>query len=246
MIDRLNLIYHVTPFDSNDTWLKNIAQLRRRWGLFNSQRIVSVATGPNMIPLDRIKPFLPDPAIEWLTFPNSKSMREATSFYPMLEKLSAAANEATFYAHAKGVTRGACDCRIRDWRNQMYHHCLDRIDDVKAALLHSSCVGPYRQRHWPGTLRRMTHLAPELRTQEWHFAGTFWWFRNKDVLGHPKRFDVPMSGYAVEFYLSHLFTYEQSVCLYRDNPPDPYKRDHEPLPDPFDWPIVFVEDLARA
>jgi hypothetical protein len=241
MITTRNLIYHLAPFDNNDTWLKNLAQLRRRWVLFNGQRIISVATGGGMVPLDRIKPFLPDPEIEWLQFSNCRSMREAASFYPMMDRLSSSPDEATFYAHAKGVTHNPCDVGIRDWRNQMYHHCLDRAEECMKLLQSYPCVGSYRQRHWPGTMRKMSHLAPELRNQEWHYAGTFWWFRNKDVFSHPGWHEVPMSGYAVEFFMPWLFKHEQAYCLYRDNPTDPYKRPHEHMPDPCDWPSAFLE-----
>jgi hypothetical protein len=169
-------------------------------------------------------------------------MREATSFYPMLRELSAAPNEATFYAHAKGVTRSAGDGRITDWRNQMYAHLLDRSDECMRLLLSRPCVGTYRVLHLQLRDPQYRFLAPTLRDRDWHYSGTFWWFRNKDVLGHPRAFAVPMSGYAIEFYLPFLFTAEQSCCIYRDNRPCPYTTDHEHCPDPDDWRAVFEED----
>ena len=111
-------------------------------------------------------------------------------------------------------------------------------------LLSRPCVGTYRVVNL--NLGGMKFLAQNLRHQSWHYSGTFFWFRNKDVLGNPRAFSVPMSGYAVEFYLSFLFSAEQSACIYRDNRPDPYHTDHEPCPDPPNWRDVFTEDEASA
>lgn len=239
-IDTRNLIFHCSPFDSSDVWERNLSQLRRRWHVFNGKKIVSVSTGGGMERPRAVRKLLPDPEIEWLEFPNDHLMREATSFYPMLRLLTPAANEATFYAHAKGVTRAASDRRITDWRNQMYAHLLDRSDECMKLLLSRPCVGTYRVVNLP--LGGMDFLARDLRAQSWHYSGTFFWFRNKDVLGHPNAFKVPMSGYAVEFYLSFLFSAEQSACIYRDNRPDPYHADHEPCPDPDDWRAAFEDE----
>jgi hypothetical protein len=236
---RRNLAYHITPFDSNDTWLKNVAQLRRRWSVFTGQKIVSVATGRGLVPFDRVKPFLPDPEIEWLEFPNSRALRESVSLYPMLRRLSPSAGEATFYGHAKGVTRDPCDVRMRDWRNNFYKHLLDRADECMKFLETHVCVGAYRQHH-NQPLHKASHLTQTERNVGWHYAGTMMWFRNADVLSHPRCFEIQQSGWMCEFWLPQLFTYEQSACIYRDNTPDPYRRDHDSCPDPADWPAAFL------
>lgn len=44
-ITKRNLLYHVTPFASNDIWLRNIRQLVKRIDLFNGRRLIAVATG---------------------------------------------------------------------------------------------------------------------------------------------------------------------------------------------------------
>jgi len=243
MIHTRNLIYHCSPFDGNDVWLRNLAQLRRRWRVFNGRRIVSVATGPGMVPLERVKRFLPDAAIEWLTFPNCKIQRECTSFYPMLDMLTPSPFEATFYAHAKGVTRNPCDDNVTSWRNNMYANLLDRAERCMDLLASHPCVGCYRMFHRAGGLRKATHLTDRERACEWHYAGTYFWFRNSHVLGRDDWRSVLMGGWAVEFYLPQLFRHSQAACVYGDNPPPSlYKQCSEPRLDPPDWPAIFLED----
>lgn len=232
-----NLIYHVSPFDDNDTWLKNIAQLRRRWNVFDGVKIVSAVVGPRMVPMRVVRRFLPDPSIIWMRFENSVELREAVSFLPMLRllKVSADPDSATFYAHAKGVTRNPCDLQVRDWRNQMYANLLDRVPACMELLKTHPCVGAYRDLH-PGGIPA-PHIGECHWKTTWDYRGTFFWFSNREIFDHPRWDRTPMNGWGVEFWLSHLYPAHRAACVYRDESPT----HPDPCPDPADWPVVFLE-----
>lgn len=89
--------------------------------------------------------------------------------------------EATFYAHAKGVAKDIlCSgdpLGSRYWRNAMYHELLDDWERIAELLEEYPVVGSHR-RHHP----EQPQIYPDGQSSsEWHFAGTFFWFRNRDV-----------------------------------------------------------------
>ena len=135
-----------------------------------------------------------------------------------------------FYAHAKGVSHRD-QLAVRAWTAAMYHHNLDRIDEVKMLLPHWPCVGiakrdgdfeylrlglhrhewTYRKRPWHG----------------WHFSGTFWWVRHDRLFSRPDWDQFDMHAYAVEAYLANFFKPEEAMSLAYDAIDDPY--------DPLSW-----------
>lgn len=232
---KLNLLYHITGLHANDVWLRNIAQLKRRWSVFTGRKIISVATGDGFASLEQAqRRFWDCPGIEWLQFPNDIALRECVSWYPMLELIASTdPDEAFFYAHAKGVTRSPHCPRITAWRNNMDRHLLDDPGKVQDALENHPCVGCYRMFHRPGTLRG-GHLTEWMRKVQWHYAGTFFWCRHDRLFSQDWR-KVSPHGWAVEFYLSQFFSHPEAACLFADNPPDPYKRAIGRRKDPEDW-----------
>lgn len=244
MIKTRNLIYHITPFQ-NDVWKRNVCQLLKRMHVFNGKKIIAIATDSSTAHYSEVERCFREHDVKFLHYENNQIFRETVSWYGLLDEVvSVDPEEATFYAHAKGVTRPD-NAIITNWRNAMYHYLLDDMDVITKALDAYPCVGTHRQFHWPGTLRKARHLAQELRDQEWHYAGTFFWFRNKDLFSQPKWRQPGISGYLVEFYLSLFFKHSESFCAYLDNPPDPYKSQAEEHPDPPDW-FLTLPDTVRV
>ena len=232
-----NLLFHITPFSNNDVWRRNVSQLLRRIDTFNGKRIVGVAVDqPNIDRLETVKRSFGSHRVDnWITASDcDATWRETPTFYPMMRSVfSIEEHEASWYGHTKGVTHGNNDV-ITSWRNQMYRNNLDRWQEAMIALRTHSCVGAYRQ--YDHDLGVFGHIDKSLLKCKWHYSGSFFWFRNDVVFGNAAWDQVPMSGYAVEFYLPMLIAYEDSFCIYRDHPPQPYSNDaHEPLPDPPDW-----------
>jgi len=283
---RLNLIYHVAPFAKSDVWKKNIRQLLKRWDVFNGQRIIAIATGDGMDAVDEVKRlFRRDHGHEkhenhekdmadafrvfggnspvFIEVANDRVLRENASFLPLLEAVqSTDPGEATFYAHAKGVTTIGDVEGVMYWRNLMYHALLDDPEAIKDALTRYAIVGTHR--------KTTTAEYPCGAKSPWHFAGSFFWFRNDALFGRrslvigPSSLvegmqapvsrvtndkgpmtndgiaatwrDVPPHGWGVEAYPAAMFDLEEACCLAMDEPVNAY--------DPATYPaeLRFADD----
>ena len=206
---RRNLLYHVWPCATNDIWLRNVRQLRRRMGVFNGRKIVSISTGGNCVDPSDVKAAFDWPGIEWMEIPNEPTYGERVSFGRMLEAIrSLSPNEITFYAHAKGPTHPGLPSAMW-WRNAMYHHLLDDIDAVESALLSKAAVGTF-QINTDGTVSP-TGLA----SSSWHFAGTFYWFRHDRIFHDPSWSMIKWDYYASEAWLGSLLHPDLTTSLYQ-------------------------------
>src|SRR4029077_4401555 len=168
-------------------------------------------------------------AVEFLELPNSRELRERASLMPLLEKVeSLNPDEATFYAHAKGVSTVGNPEGVMYWRNLMYQSLLDQPARVRQMLRQYPIVGSFRKR---GNV-----VYPDgVTSSPWHYAGTFFWFRHDAWFGRAWR-NLPATGWSVEAAPGLLFRYEESGCVAKDEPGDPYNprlyQSHERLVDP--------------
>ncbi len=229
-ITRLNLVYHVTPIPHPDNvWQWNVRELLKRIHHFNGRRIITVVTsnsGRTMDSPDVVAAAFAGHDVEFRFAPNDPKLREGRHFIPALREIASIdPSEAVFYAHGKGVSH--LDQRIvRPWTAAMYHHNLDRIDEVRDLLSRWPCVGiakrrgdfvrlSYGQPRKPGSLRRRTW-------HDWHYSGTFWWARHDSLFSRPDWDLIPQHAFAVEGYLANFFRPEEAVCLAYEDIPDPY------------------------
>ena len=116
---KLNLLYHVTPFASSDVWLRNIRQIEMRRSMFTGRFLLGISTGDGLVDKKHVIAALKTPPDEIRLFENNPELREAVSFNWLMESvMSADPSEASFYAHAKGVTQPNHHM-IMWWRNAM-------------------------------------------------------------------------------------------------------------------------------
>lgn len=204
-----NLIYHVTPI-ANYKW--NLELLTQRWGVFTGRKVIAVATAPGFDKPSYVKRYLPRDA-EVIEVQNHSELRESASLIPLLTCVeSLEPDEITFYAHTKGVTRGHNKAIIL-WTELMHKHLLDRIEAAE-----------YQLKHFPicGTFKRQGRFGCFPEKSEWHYSGTFWWFRNKDLFSMDWR-NVPLTRYTAEAYLSLFFAPELAGCTFANDSGNPYK-----------------------
>lgn len=220
MAPKKNLIYHVTPFGN---YLWNLDQLAKRIHLFNGVKLIAVAQGnlkdgTPLTPLSEVKQHLP---LGVTAFPveNDINLRETASLLPLLERLhdsAPGADNITFYAHTKGTSRQDEHFKMKEairlWTEIMYGQLLDNISGVEAHLEKAPCVGCFKR------YGRFGHFP---RTSKWHYSGTFFWFRNRDLFLRSWR-DVPRMRYGAEGYLSTLFGPEESACIFGEGVTDLY------------------------
>lgn len=226
-ITRRNLLYHVTPFASNDIWLRNVQQLTKRIALFNGRRVIALATGDGLAPPDEVRAAFGKHDVEILPHPNSRELRENATFLKLLEQVASTdPTVATFYAHAKGVAKDIlCSgdpLGSRYWRNAMYHELLDDWERIAELLEEYPVVGTHRRYH-----AEQPQIYPDGQSvSDWHFAGTFFWFRNRDVFATQRWREVwQPTGWGAEAWVGRMFPFDRSACVAYDGLVDHYNPD---------------------
>lgn len=225
---RRNLIMHVYPVEENGGWQANADVIRKHRDLFDGKRIIAIATNSRgtrhrLDPPEVVRERFGE-GFEFLEIPNDRKLREVATFIPLMERVeSIQSDDATFYCHSKGCTHDTNDgTTVWRWRDLMYEICLD-WEYVRQALgTHSVC----------GAFKRYSPLGKS----DWHFSGTFFWFRNKDAFSRNWRnIDVQWSG--VESWPGKMFHIPEAKCLFCDNAGDLYKMD--------EWETRVVPELEQ-
>jgi hypothetical protein len=236
-ITRLNLVYHVTPImHPENVWQWNVGELLKRIHIFNGRRIITVATptAADARAMDRPETVIDAFAgheVEFRFAENDPRLREAPHFLPALREIASTnPSEAVFYAHTKGVSHRD-QLAVRAWTAAMYHHNLDRIDEVQQLLPCWPCVG-IAKRHGNFEYLRLGLHRKEWTYRRrpwhgWHFSGTFWWVRHDKLFSCIDWDKIDMHAYAVEAYLANFFKSEEAASLAYNEIDDPY--------DPLSW-----------
>lgn len=203
-----NLIYHVTPMGSY-RW--NLELLRERLHIFNGKKIAAVAQGPGLDDIRTVQSLLP--GVECAPFDNSPEYRETATLKPLLNAVfSTNREEATFYAHTKGVTRPN-DEAVTKWTLALYQKNLDDMEHITDLLEKYPVVGAFK---------RYGVFSNFPLGSKWHYSGTFFWFRNRDLVHRPAWRMVPKHKYGAEAYLSLIFSPTEAGVSFCDNAKDLY------------------------
>jgi hypothetical protein len=198
-----NLLYHVYPCKGNGVWQWNVDQLRRRIGLFNGRRVVAVVTDQRTDNLAAVRAEFKGDVHEFFELPNAPGLREVQTHNELFRRVALLDDDqATFYAHAKAVTHSRGDCKL--WAEILYEVCLDRWERVRDVLRTHPVAGPL--------LRFIQGWSQS--ESEWHYSGSFFWFRNADLFEKPdwRRIDQFWSG--IEPYLSLHFKKKEAGCFF--------------------------------
>jgi hypothetical protein len=192
----------------NGTWQRNVLQLRKRIDLFNGKRIVAISTGPGLDPPDAVKDLFRGTVSDWLVMPNSYSRREVATFLPLWSHVRTEdPSEATFYAHAKGVTRPVNPgTTIHTWTRLMYETCLDYWPLVERTLARFPLAGTFKKvgRGFAGS------------DSSWHYSGTFYWARNVELFRRDWRRVDPV-WWGTESYPGLHFGADEAGCLFHES-----------------------------
>jgi hypothetical protein len=92
----------------------------------------------------------------------------------------------------------------------MYHELLDDWERIAELLVDHATVGTHRRQHL-----EQTRIYPDGQSEStWHFAGTFFWFRNLDAFATTKWRDVwQPTGWGAEAWPGRMFDFDQSACV---------------------------------
>ncbi len=220
-----NLLYHLLPRSRNGLWRANVEELRRRIHHFNGKRVVAIMTGHGLDDPGAVKDAFGGDVTEFIELPNNKDLREVVSFVPLWERVQTDdPRHITFYAHAKAVTRGDRSTAW-PWAQICYGACLDYLPLVEDRLQRYAVAGPFQR-----CLSSWTESA-----SEWHYSGTFFWARNREVFRRDwRRVDQFWSG--TEPWVGIHFRAHEACCL--------FYRWHRPGPGLYDR--GFFDEANRA
>ena len=200
-----NLLFHCYPLKGS-VWRWHAEQVAKYLPAWNGRRIlVIVEDHLTEKTTDVIEAFKPLEA-EVLVRENHRHLHEVAHFIEAFGKLeSLNPDEATFYAHAKGVTRrGPDEDAVKTWSDAMYRLCLKRVDLIERRLADYPTVGSLRQ--------TIVHAGAS-----WCFAGTFFWLRHDAIFSRSWQ-DVAMERYGIEGYPGRHFTIDQSWSMNPEMP----------------------------
>lgn len=204
---RRHLLYHLWPVRGS-TWRWNLEQLLQRIELFNGRRIVAIVTDERTEALATVQAVLAGHGFEFVLMPNTPSGEAAT--FPRLLALLAeeSTHDVCFYAHAKGVKyEPVFPPAVRRWAEVLYAVALDHWPSVRAQLDRFAITG---------ALRRLGRFANHRNVGDWHYSGTFFWFRHDAVFGERAR-EVPQFYGGVEAWPGVMFSRHEAGCLLLDN-----------------------------
>jgi len=201
-----HLLYHLWPVRGS-TWRWNVEQLLQRIDLFNGRRIVAIVSDERTEDIAVVRAAFAGHGVSFIERPNS-AHGESDTFPLMLAELAREhPDDLSFYAHAKGVKyEPQWPPAVRRWAEVQYAVSLDRWPEVRAHL----------ERHaMTGLLRRTGRYANHGHVGDWHYSGTFFWFRHDAVFRRAWQ-DVPRFYGGVEAWPGMLFAPEEASCLLLD------------------------------
>lgn len=210
-----NLIYYVYPL-RGAIWEWNVSQIRKYLPHFsNGKKIFIVAQDEKTETVSHVQYALNCPEAEIRAVPNDGNLWETRWFVETLADVaSVEEDECTFYAHAKGVTKGGVHLSpIMAWTHALYFLNLGCIDLIDHLLEKHAAVGAFR-------LPMGRHPFPDAATQ-WYYSGTFFWMRHKALFSKDWR-RIAEFPYGVELYPGRHFAFEQSYDLTDGRPHNPY------------------------
>lgn len=193
-----HLVFHIWPSLQSDSWKWNIRQLLDRIDLFTGVRSIAVVTGPGTASLSDVQAEFAGIRIDhWINQPNDPQRGEGVTFPLLLQTLPR--HGVTFYGHAKGSSYAAEQDRftsVRLWARVLYRVNLDAWPAVAQQLAAYPITGAFK---------RLTTFPAPVGTANWHYSGTFFWFRNADVLASPNRQTLAENKYGVELWSGSQF-----------------------------------------
>ena len=228
-IQTRNLLYHICPLSwhSLHTWQKSVASIVKRWSLFNGKKVVAIAKDPAGASASDVRRLFPSDC-QIIEVENDPSLREVASFLPLFSEVETDdPHQATLYAHSKGVTR-AVDSTSHTWADLLSEANLDYWPVVEKVLSAYPLAGCFKKngRGWPNE-----------SASEWHYSGSWFWFRNKPLFSKPdwKKIDRFWSG--IESYPSLHFGKDEAGVIFCDG--------KVPDLDLYSWAVMRNEVLPK-
>lgn len=199
-----NLLYHCYPIRGT-FWPWHAEQVAKYKHVWNGRRILVIVldhmTAPEAVVREKFAPL----EAEVLVRPNHRHLHETMHFIDAFSKLeSLREDEATFYAHAKGVTHTISSTHlnvpgIHLWCKALYQMNLSRPELVDRLLEKYAAVGAFRNviKHADTT---------------WLYSGTYFWIKHSAIFSRDWR-NIFKERFGVEGYPGRHIKLHESYGL---------------------------------
>ena len=198
---RRNLLFHLMPVPGRWEW--HAERLRRCASLFDGRRIVAVVTRDGLAaPADVAKAFGPD--FEIIEARNDPTRREVVTFELLFSQLEAD-DSCTLYAQGMAVTHAPGDTKRR-WAEMLYETLIDHWPAAHEVLKRYPVAGSFKKlgAGWPGSSE-----------SDWHYSGSWFWFRNRNLLARPDWRRIDPHWWGIESYPSlHYRAFEAGAVFH--------------------------------
>lgn len=200
-----NLLFHMYP-KKGSIWPWHVERLLEYKDAWNGRKIVTIALDKESEGQKTVQDAIAPLGAEIFIGDNDPLLGETKFFIERLGLLeSLNPDEATFYAHSKGVTRRkGLLAASKAWTKAMYTLNLESIQAVESALYRHGMVGCFRHAIKHGGSFRC-------------YAGTFFWIRHRNLFSKNWRKIRRNSIYGVEGYPGLHFRWEELGAFTPDN-----------------------------
>lgn len=196
-----NLVMHVYPKSDPGHWRRAVRHVVARLSQFNGRRLVSVAVDTSTDTAAEVcREFGGQVEIREVF---NDGTQEMVSFPWLIQQVLDDSDDLTFYCHAKGCTHRE-NQSSHLWCDAMASACLDYPALIDFAMQRKHIAGAFRSRQRCGTSEA-----------QFHFAGTWYWFRNRALHGREWHRSDP-EFWGAESYPGIHFSIEESACLFFD------------------------------
>lgn len=200
-----HLVFHLYPLKGKEwNWHWHIEQIRKHQHKFNGKIIIGVGVDNRTASIDEMRScFHGIRVTDWLLANNNK-LAETLTHVDMLSLLQTTdENELIFRYHTKGVTHQR-DSVEQTWAEIMWTANMDlpSVDDALAS--HLTC----------GVMRSQKPLVKS-KPGDFFYAGSAYWMRAKEVFERDWQ-HTDETRWWVEYVPAHLFSFEESACLFHD------------------------------
>ena len=200
-----NLLFHIFPrIGAEWNWHWHIEQIRKNAHKFKGKICIGIATGVNLENPENVQSMLDGiPVTDWIIKPNTH-MAETVTFTDLLRCVqSDDPNTITFRGHCKGVTHRQNGFEF-EWARVMWDTCMDIASVEKALSSHLMA----------GCLKCHKPIVPKNKSS-WFYAGTFFWFRNRQIFNRDWGYTEPTRWFA-EYWPDVVCENSEAACLFHD------------------------------
>lgn len=190
------------PRSAGQKWRRTVEHLKGRWSLFDGRKTIAVAVDSTTDDPGDVVAAFGDRSIDYHVCKNT-DLQEIQPFAYLLESVQREPG-ITLYAHGKGSTHLENQAS-HVWCDAMAEACLDYPGLVDCCLKSAATCGAFRSLQPIGN-------SPS----PWHFAGTWFWFRNRDLFSR-RWGDFEQVFWGTESYPGRHFTKNESACLFYDD-----------------------------